>query len=132
MDAAVGDPGQDEELGARVTGNLTKLGVPHPDHRPGQSHPVQSVEFKKRVAAGQITPKPGIDRLEERSVVFTDGTSAPADLIVWATGYRVTFPFLDPALVAAPRQRPPAVESAWCTPTCLVCTSSGWCRRSAR
>src|SRR6478735_130305 len=89
------------ELGAKVTGNLTKLGIPHPDHRPGQSHPVQSVEFKKRVEAGQITAKPGIDHLEGRSVVFTDGTSAPADLIVWATGYRVTFPFLDPALIAA-------------------------------
>jgi hypothetical protein len=90
------------ELGARVTGNLTRLGIPHPDHRPGQSHPVQSVEFRKRVRAGQITAKPGIDHLEARSVVFTDGTSAPADLIVWATGYRVTFPFLDPGLVAAP------------------------------
>ena len=62
---------------------------------------MQSVEFRKRVKAGQITPKPGIDHLEARSVVFTDGTSAPADLIVWATGYRVTFPFLDPALIAA-------------------------------
>jgi cation diffusion facilitator CzcD-associated flavoprotein CzcO len=89
------------ELGARVTGNLTRLGIPHPDHRPGQSHPVQSVEFKKRVTAGQITAKPGIDHLEGRSVVFTDGSSAPADLIVWATGYRVTFPFLDAGLVAA-------------------------------
>ena len=89
------------ELGARVTGNLTKLGIPHPDHRPGQSHPVQSVDFKKRVETGQITAKPGIDHLEGRTVFFTDGTSAPADLIVWATGYRVTFPFLDPALIAA-------------------------------
>ena len=25
----------------------------------------------------------------------------PADLIVWATGYKVSFPFLDPALIAA-------------------------------
>ena len=34
-------------------------------------------------------------------MVFTDGTSVPCDLVVWATGYNVTFPFLDPALVSA-------------------------------
>ena len=89
------------ELGAFLSGDVTKLGLPKPDHRPGQSHPVQSVRFDEMVKAGRITPKPGIDHLEGRSVVFTDGTSAPADLIVWATGYRVTFPFLDPALIAA-------------------------------
>ena len=32
-------------------------------------------------------------------MVFTDGTSVRADLIIWATGYRVSFPFLDPQLV---------------------------------
>jgi cation diffusion facilitator CzcD-associated flavoprotein CzcO len=87
------------ELGARVTGNLTKLGVPRPDHRPGQSHPVQSVHFRELVEEGRITPRPAIERLERRSVHFADGTSSPADLIVWATGYRVSFPFLDRALV---------------------------------
>lgn len=30
---------------------------------------------------------------------FVDGTSAPADLLVWATGYRVSFPFLAPGTV---------------------------------
>ncbi len=33
-------------------------------------------------------------------MVFVDGTSVPADLIVWATGYRVSFPFLDDDLLA--------------------------------
>ena len=89
------------ELGARITGNLTRLGLPQPDHRPGQSHPVQSVQFRGLVEAGRITPKPGIARLHEHAVEFVDGSTAPADLIVWATGYRVTFPFLDPALVSA-------------------------------
>ena len=42
-------------------------------------------------------PEPAIERLDGDRVVFVDGTSAPADLIVWATGYRVSFPFLDPS-----------------------------------
>ena len=48
-----------------------------------------------RLGAGAITVKPGIERLERDRVVFTDGSEAPADLIVWATGYRVKFPFFD-------------------------------------
>ena len=46
-------------------------------------------------------PKPGIERLDGDQVVFTDGSTAPCDLLIWATGYNVTFPFLDPALVSA-------------------------------
>ena len=46
-----------------------------------------------------MTVRPGIERLERDRVVFTDGTSAPADLIVWATGYRVSFPFLSSDVV---------------------------------
>ncbi len=34
-------------------------------------------------------------------MVFVDGSRVPADLIVWATGYKVSFPFLDPELIAA-------------------------------
>jgi thioredoxin reductase len=89
------------EIGAFLSGDVSRLGLPKPDHRPGQSHPVQSVHFDEMVKAGRITPRPGIDHLAGRSVVFTDGTSAPADLIVWATGYRVTFPFLDPTFISA-------------------------------
>ena len=89
------------EIGAFLSGDVSKLGLPKPDHRPGQSHPVQSVRFRDLVADGQITPRPAIDRLGRRTVHFADGTESPADLIVWATGYRVTFPFLDESLVAA-------------------------------
>ncbi len=33
---------------------------------------------------------------------FTDGTSVSADLVVYCTGYRVTFPFFDPDFISAP------------------------------
>jgi cation diffusion facilitator CzcD-associated flavoprotein CzcO len=86
-------------LGARTAGDLTKYGVPRPSHRPGSSHPVQSEKIRECLAAGAVTARPGIERLDGDRVVFVDGSSAPADLIVWATGYRVSFPFLDPVLV---------------------------------
>lgn len=86
-------------LGAILSGSLTKYGLPKPPHKPGQSHPVQSDHLRDRIAAGRITVRPGIERLDVDRVVFTDGSSARADLIVWATGYNVSFPFLAPELV---------------------------------
>ncbi len=87
-------------IGATAAGSMTKYGLPAPSHRPGQSHPVQSERIRERLAAGAITARPGIERLDGDRVVFVDGTSAPADLIVWATGYRVSFPFFSPDLVS--------------------------------
>lgn len=48
------------------------------------------------------SPEPGIDRLAGDRIVFTDGTEMRADVIVWCTGYKVSFPFFDPDVVAAP------------------------------
>jgi len=88
-------------IGATISGSLKNYGLPTPPHAPGESHPVQSQTIRDRLAAGKITVKPGISRLESDRVVFTDGTSTPADLIVWATGYKVTFPFFDEDFLAA-------------------------------
>ncbi|WP_312875935.1 flavin-containing monooxygenase [Arthrobacter terrae] len=87
-------------IGAMTAGGLHKYGLPKPAHKPGQSHPVQSDQIRARIAAGRVTVRPGIERFDGDGVVFVDGNRAKADLIVWATGYKVTFPFLDPALAA--------------------------------
>lgn len=47
---------------------------------------------------GRIEVVPALDRIEGRTVRFTDGTVQDFDTILWATGYRITLPFLDPAL----------------------------------
>lgn len=88
-------------LAALLSGGLRRYGLPTPGHTPGQSHPVQSDVIRDRLGAGAITVKPGIERLAGDRVVFTDGSEAPADLIVWATGYRVNFPFFDADLISA-------------------------------
>lgn len=89
-------------VAALLAGSTAALGLPQPDHAPGQSHPVQSEDIRAALRSGAVLPAPAIARLAGDRVVFTDGTEAVADLIVWATGYRVTFPFLDPGLVSAP------------------------------
>ncbi len=42
--------------------------------------------------------KPGIDRVEGKTVHFTDGTSTEIDAIVSCTGYKHHFPFMAPEL----------------------------------
>ncbi|WP_220138505.1 hypothetical protein, partial [Nocardioides massiliensis] len=44
-------------------------------------------------------------RLDGSRVHFVDGTSAEFDVIIYATGYNITFPFFDPAFLSAPDNR---------------------------
>lgn len=88
-------------LRAITASSLSRYGVPRPEPKPGQCHLVQSEQIRVRISTGKIAVHPGFERFDGDSVVFLDGTRVPADLIVWATGYKVIFPFLDPALVSA-------------------------------
>ena len=83
-------------------GDMERYGLPRPDHAIGEAHPTVSGRILDRLAHGAITPKPNIARLEGDRVHFTDGSSVHADLVVYCTGYKVTFPFFDEAFIAAP------------------------------
>ena len=83
-------------------GDMERYGLPKPDHRPLEAHPTISDDILSRIAHGEVTPKPNIARLTGRTVVFTDGSEVEADVVVYCTGYKVTFPFFDPGLIAAP------------------------------
>lgn len=86
-------------FGALISGNVAKLGLPQPMHHAGQSHPVQSEGIRDALRSGRVTPKPAIRSLDGNRVTFVDDSSVPADLIVWATGYNVSFPFFAPDLL---------------------------------
>ncbi|HEV7753074.1 MAG TPA: NAD(P)-binding domain-containing protein [Baekduia sp.] len=88
-------------------GSMETYGLPRPDHRFAQAHPTISGRILDRLAHGAITPKPNIAALEGDRVRFVDGTSVHADLVIYCTGYRISFPFLDPALLAAPDNEVP-------------------------
>jgi cation diffusion facilitator CzcD-associated flavoprotein CzcO len=85
-----------------MVGDMERYGLPRPDHALGSAHPTVSDDVLSRIAHGEITPRPNIAELTERTVRFTDGTEVEADVVVYCTGYKVSFPFLDPALIAAP------------------------------
>lgn len=85
-----------------AVGDMTRYGLPRPDHKMLQAHPTVSSELLPRLGHGDIAVKPSIGELGPgRRVSFTDGSEAEVDLIIYCTGYRITFPFLDPTLYSA-------------------------------
>ena len=50
---------------------------------------------------GDIRVLPNIDRFEGAKVFFVDGSAHEVDVVVYCTGYKVTFPFLDDTIVHA-------------------------------
>ena len=83
-------------------GRMENYGLPRPDHRPGEAHPTISSDILVRLGSGDVKPKPNIAELLGDRVRFADGSIEPADVIVYCTGYRVTFPFFDPQFISAP------------------------------
>ncbi|MFF4341449.1 flavin-containing monooxygenase [Kitasatospora sp. NPDC001540] len=78
-----------------AVGTPGRYGLPEPDRGLFQDHPTISDTVLHRLTHGEIEARPGVERLDGRRVHFTDGRSDQVDVIVWATGYRVTLPFLD-------------------------------------
>ncbi|MCI0398194.1 MAG: NAD(P)-binding domain-containing protein [Chloroflexi bacterium] len=64
-----------------------------------RARPVPGSELLRCIAAGAVTVRPEVARLEPHQVVFVDGVPAPVDTIVYCTGYGPGFSFLDPSLI---------------------------------
>lgn len=89
-------------IGPMLGTDPTLYGLPAPNHKLFEAHPTQSVELPLRLGSGDVVPKPNVSRLDGDTVHFEDGTSDVFDVIVYATGYNITFPFFDPDVVSAP------------------------------
>ena len=92
----------------KATGLPMDYGLPEPDHKLASAHPTVSSDLLPRLGHGDIQVKPNIARFSGgRTVEFVDGTSEELDLIIYCTGYKITFPFFDPELLDAPDNRFP-------------------------
>ena len=84
----------------RSIGAMEDYGLPKPDHEPLEAHPSVSGEFLTRAGCGDIKFKPAIKALEGPNIRFADDTVEQVDVLIYATGYDMKFPFFDdPALV---------------------------------
>jgi cation diffusion facilitator CzcD-associated flavoprotein CzcO len=90
-----------EALLRASVGDLTRYGLPAPDHRFGSAHPTISGRILDRMTHGAIDYRPNIERLAGDRIRFVDGREEKADVLVYCTGYKVSFPFFDPSFVSA-------------------------------
>jgi dimethylaniline monooxygenase (N-oxide forming) len=91
-----------------AAGEMTTYGLPKPDHKLFEAHPTVSSELLPRLGHGDIRVKPNIERFSGgRTVRFVDSSSEEIDLVVYCTGYKMTFPFFDPKVLSAPDNRLP-------------------------
>ncbi|HSK07151.1 MAG TPA: NAD(P)/FAD-dependent oxidoreductase, partial [Acidimicrobiia bacterium] len=81
-------------LRTMTVGDLSSHGIATPELAPlaqlrerGKT-PVIDVGTVRRIKAGQIGVRPAIDRLDDDTVVFSDGTAGRFDTVILATGYK--------------------------------------------
>ncbi len=87
----------------QAIGEPMDYGLPEPDHKLAEAHPTVSSDLLPRLGHGEITVKPNIAAFAGgKAVRFSDGSSEEIDVVVYCTGYKITFPFFDEDLISAP------------------------------
>ncbi len=77
-----------------MIGDVRRWGLPKPDHKLFETHPLLNTQLLHYLQHGDIAAKPGVARFDGPDVVFTDGTRERVDLVVFATGYDMSIPYL--------------------------------------
>jgi amino acid transporter len=98
-----GDP---TKLVDALVGDLTRLGLPEPDHDLLQSHPIMNTQVLHYLQHGDLVAKPDVARLTATGAQFVDGSEEELDLVLLATGYHYRLPFLDDSLLSWHRGHP--------------------------
>jgi len=89
-----------------ITGPARRYGLPTPEHRILDTHPTLNSELPGHVAHGNITVRADIEAFDGKTVRFSDETASTFDLIIYATGYAMSFPFMDDDLLIDGDGRP--------------------------
>ena len=82
-----------------VVGDYARYGLPAPDHDLFEAHPTVSTEVFHYLKHGRIHSRPDVSKVEGGRVTFSDGSVSDYDLIVCATGFDVSLPFLPEGMV---------------------------------
>ncbi|MFC7548394.1 flavin-containing monooxygenase [Plantactinospora sp. GCM10030261] len=92
-----------------TVGDLTRFGLPRPDHKVYETHPIANSQLVYYVGHGEIAPVPEVTRFDGAQVVLSDGRQIEPDLVIFATGYLPTFDFLDQGILGADESGRPAL-----------------------
>jgi dimethylaniline monooxygenase (N-oxide forming) len=79
-----------------IHGRMTDLGFKPLTKR---AHPTTNAVVVMHIAYRRIIVKQGIERIEGKRIVFSDGTDGEFDVLIAATGYRIDLPFIGPEIL---------------------------------
>jgi cation diffusion facilitator CzcD-associated flavoprotein CzcO/amino acid transporter len=89
-----------------MTGDLTRYGLPKPDHDLLASHPILNTQVLHHLAHGDLAARADVAAFDESGVIFADGRREDVDVVLLATGYTYALPFLDESLLTWRGGRP--------------------------
>jgi thioredoxin reductase len=79
----------------RTVGLPWRHGLARPDHRLFETHPVINADLLRLVDSRAIHPAGDVTAFEGDTAVFRGGHREAFDVVICATGYRTTLPFID-------------------------------------
>lgn len=91
-------------------GSYRRYGLDLPDHRLFDKDVTVNSSLMYALQHGRVHRRVQIDHFDGRTVHFVDGTSRDYDTIVWATGFRTRFPFLDESMFLWENGNPLLIE----------------------
>jgi hypothetical protein len=77
-----------------LQGDLTRFGMPKPDHKLLESHPLINSQLLHHLQHGDVTLKGDVAAFEGDQVRFRDGSTEQVDLVLFATGYDWAIPYV--------------------------------------
>lgn len=83
-----------------LVGRPSDYGLPDPEYRLYEAHPVMNSLLLHHLGHGDIGARPDLRAVEGHTVTFADGARADYDLILQATGYALHYPFIDRVALA--------------------------------
>lgn len=82
-----------------LQGKYRKYQLMKPDCGPLEIHPTINNELLYFIRHGKVHTRHGISHFDGNTVYFTNGVSDEFDVVIFATGYKISFPFFDKELI---------------------------------
>jgi hypothetical protein len=78
-----------------LAGPPERFGLPKPSHRLYDRTPIVNSLVLLHLGQGDVALRKPVKSFEGNTVIFEDGKRDEVDVVVFATGYKITFPFLE-------------------------------------
>jgi cation diffusion facilitator CzcD-associated flavoprotein CzcO len=83
-----------EPVARLLAGPPERFGLPKPTHRLYDRTPIVNSLVLLHLGQGDVSLRKPVKAFDGNAVIFEDGKRDDVDIVIFATGYKITFPFL--------------------------------------